>query len=338
MRPTTACRRSLGRSSTSGTPTGSSATPATAALREELAGYHLEQSYRLRLELAPPDERTSRIGRRAAERLGAAGRRAFAREDLPAAINLLDRALAHAPSDLIERPALLLDLSAALWSTGELARADELLDGVTATAEPGSALALARRGWNASFGSRLEARPSLDEIARRRAGRLARALRRARRRARARAALGAAARLGSHRALRVRAGRTASPRRARGRARRGRSRARRRASPTVSAPRCSGARHHVGEALAALRRDARLLSRRAARSTGARPRRPVRPAGRCAASSSCTQGVRRVHASLYEELACGSPVAGLNQVAAEAELLAGDAAAAERSCRRRLRS
>ena len=60
---------------------------------EEIVGYHLEQAYRYRTELGPPDEPARALGRAAAERLGTAGRRAFARSDAPAALNLISRAV-----------------------------------------------------------------------------------------------------------------------------------------------------------------------------------------------------------------------------------------------------
>ena len=67
---------------------------------EEIVGYHLEQAYRYRAELGPPDEPARALGRAAAERLGAAGRRAFARSDAPAALNLISRAVSLlAPQD-----------------------------------------------------------------------------------------------------------------------------------------------------------------------------------------------------------------------------------------------
>jgi predicted ATPase/DNA-binding SARP family transcriptional activator len=60
---------------------------------DEIVGYHLEQAYRYRSELDAVDDATSDIGRRAAELLGAAGRRAFARSDAPAGVNLVSRAV-----------------------------------------------------------------------------------------------------------------------------------------------------------------------------------------------------------------------------------------------------
>jgi tetratricopeptide (TPR) repeat protein len=61
---------------------------------DEIVGYHLEQAYGYRAELGRVDDDTRAVGRRAAELLGAAGRRAFLRSDGPAGANLLARAVA----------------------------------------------------------------------------------------------------------------------------------------------------------------------------------------------------------------------------------------------------
>ena len=67
---------------------------------EEVLGYHLEQAHRLRIDLGPLDGHGLDLGRRAAGRLGAAGRRALERGDMPAAANLLRRAAGVLPEDL----------------------------------------------------------------------------------------------------------------------------------------------------------------------------------------------------------------------------------------------
>src|SRR6185437_7356086 len=61
---------------------------------------------------------------------GAAGQRAFARDDAPAAVNLLDRALALATNENPAQLELLRQLSTSLWSIGEVARAEALLSGL----------------------------------------------------------------------------------------------------------------------------------------------------------------------------------------------------------------
>jgi class 3 adenylate cyclase/tetratricopeptide (TPR) repeat protein len=92
---------------------------------EEILGHHLEQAYRLRAEVGPPDVE---LGRRASGPLGTAGRRAFARGDMPAAVNLLRRATALAPADDSKRAELLPDLAFALLETGDLAGMQEIVE------------------------------------------------------------------------------------------------------------------------------------------------------------------------------------------------------------------
>ncbi|MGZ5328830.1 MAG: ATP-binding protein [Actinomycetota bacterium] len=87
--------------------------------QEEIVGYHLEQAYAYRTQLAPADERTDAIGRRAAARLASAGLRASARGDFPAAVNLLRRAVTLGPQEA-GRSASLYHLGIALNEVGEL--------------------------------------------------------------------------------------------------------------------------------------------------------------------------------------------------------------------------
>jgi class 3 adenylate cyclase/tetratricopeptide (TPR) repeat protein len=93
---------------------------------EEIVGYHLEQASRARTELAPIDPAAAALARRAAGHLAAAGRRALARGDTSAAVGLLRRA-----STLDERAGAELapELGRALVESGALAEADELLSG-----------------------------------------------------------------------------------------------------------------------------------------------------------------------------------------------------------------
>jgi predicted ATPase/class 3 adenylate cyclase len=102
--------------------------------REEIAGYHLEQAYRLRAELGPVGERERAVAARAADLLGSAGRRALVRSDMPAAKSLLERALELGGDDHRSRPSLLRELSAALWASGELRRSEALLSEALAAA------------------------------------------------------------------------------------------------------------------------------------------------------------------------------------------------------------
>jgi DNA-binding SARP family transcriptional activator/class 3 adenylate cyclase len=66
---------------------------------EEIVGYHLEQAYRYRVEIGAIDDAVAALGREAAERLAAAGRRAFVRSDAPAGVSLSSRAAALLPLD-----------------------------------------------------------------------------------------------------------------------------------------------------------------------------------------------------------------------------------------------
>jgi predicted ATPase/class 3 adenylate cyclase len=94
---------------------------------EEIRGYHLEQAYLILIQLGPTDERIGRLGSRASAYLSAAGRRAFARGDMPAAANLLRRAAALVRRGDRKRTQLLLDAGEALSELGEFGDADILL-------------------------------------------------------------------------------------------------------------------------------------------------------------------------------------------------------------------
>ena len=101
---------------------------------EEVVGYHLEQSVRYRKELGTAGAHERELALRAGSLLGAAGRRAFRREDMPAALKLLDRAVALLTDSDPARLELMRELSFALWSVGELARAETLLNGLVEAA------------------------------------------------------------------------------------------------------------------------------------------------------------------------------------------------------------
>jgi class 3 adenylate cyclase/tetratricopeptide (TPR) repeat protein len=86
---------------------------------EEILGYHLERSYRLLLDIGMRTEEIAAIGRRASVPLASAGKRAFARGDMPAAVNLLSRAAGLLPAKDSHRLELLPDLAFALMETGD---------------------------------------------------------------------------------------------------------------------------------------------------------------------------------------------------------------------------
>jgi tetratricopeptide (TPR) repeat protein len=87
---------------------------------EEILGYHLEQAYLYGAELGHADPE---LGRRAAERLRLVGERAFGRSDMPAARDLLNRALAIGTRD----PELLRVAALARAGVGDLPAAEALL-------------------------------------------------------------------------------------------------------------------------------------------------------------------------------------------------------------------
>jgi class 3 adenylate cyclase/tetratricopeptide (TPR) repeat protein len=95
---------------------------------EEILGYHLEQAWTYLSELGPLDDRGRAIGEDGALRLASAGRRAFARGDVPAAESLLGRAAALLPADHPERLRLLPEHGEALLMTGRFEEASVVLD------------------------------------------------------------------------------------------------------------------------------------------------------------------------------------------------------------------
>lgn len=108
--------------------------------QDEIAGYHLEQAYECRAEVSLADESMRALALGAGEKLSAAAERALARNDLPAAANLLTRATGLYEAGGRPRPELLVDLGAALLQLGEGPRALAVLEAVLqaarATREP----------------------------------------------------------------------------------------------------------------------------------------------------------------------------------------------------------
>jgi class 3 adenylate cyclase/tetratricopeptide (TPR) repeat protein len=97
---------------------------------EEIVGYHLEQAHFYRRELGVVPEDAQRLARRASNRLGAAGRRAYFRGDLQAAVGLLSRAAALLEQSAGERLELLVDLGEALRETGDFEQSETVLTNV----------------------------------------------------------------------------------------------------------------------------------------------------------------------------------------------------------------
>ena len=94
---------------------------------DQVIGYHLEQAHRYRAELGAVDDGLRSLGKRAGDHLEAAGRRALEREDAPAAVNLLERALILL-ADHPAGPRLSLEVAEALDLAGEVKRPYSLLE------------------------------------------------------------------------------------------------------------------------------------------------------------------------------------------------------------------
>lgn len=94
---------------------------------EEILGYHLEQAYLHSTELGRKDDDIEVVGRRAADHLTSAGKRALNRGDMSGAANLLQRAIALLPREDPDRAAVLPDLAVALVETGEFAKAESAI-------------------------------------------------------------------------------------------------------------------------------------------------------------------------------------------------------------------
>jgi tetratricopeptide (TPR) repeat protein len=95
---------------------------------EEILGYHLEQACKYLSELGPLDDHGRAIGGDGSRRLASAGRRAFARGDIPGAVTLLGRAAALLSSDHPERLRLLPEHGEALLMTGRFGEASIVLE------------------------------------------------------------------------------------------------------------------------------------------------------------------------------------------------------------------
>ena len=98
----------------------------------EIVGHHLEQGYRYRAELGLLDERATALAVRAADVLGLAGHNAFARGDMAAAVNLLERTVALSNEERLDP---LIELAEALQGLGRLEEADAMMASASAAAE-----------------------------------------------------------------------------------------------------------------------------------------------------------------------------------------------------------
>ena len=90
---------------------------------DELVGYHLDQAYRYRVALGPPDADAQRLAVRAAGHLLVSSERAGARGDNEAVIALLGKAVELLPADSPERRAAQVELAVLLTWRGDFAGA-----------------------------------------------------------------------------------------------------------------------------------------------------------------------------------------------------------------------
>ena len=104
----------------------------------EVLGHHFEQAYRSREQAGTIDDGARRVATEAAAHLATAGRRALAREDIPAAANLLGRAEGLLDRDDPARAALLPVLATTSMERGDFAAADaKLREALVAAASSG---------------------------------------------------------------------------------------------------------------------------------------------------------------------------------------------------------
>jgi predicted ATPase/DNA-binding SARP family transcriptional activator len=111
---------------------------------EEVLAFHLEQAYRYRVGLGRTGADVQRLAEQATTLLAAAGRRAYGRDDVPAAVALLERAADLAGSGTRARRKLLPDLGEAVRESGDYPRAEAVLAEAIAGAEDGGDEAYAR--------------------------------------------------------------------------------------------------------------------------------------------------------------------------------------------------
>ena len=101
---------------------------------EEIIAYHLEQAYRYRIELGPPDDQVRALAERAGMLLADAGERADARNDVSATVDLFGRAAELLP-DAPRRRRLLPRLADRVYEAGDAARAERIVSDAIADAD-----------------------------------------------------------------------------------------------------------------------------------------------------------------------------------------------------------
>jgi class 3 adenylate cyclase/tetratricopeptide (TPR) repeat protein len=132
---------------------------------DEILGYHLEQACRYKIELGLKLDDELRDSAR--QHLTAAGRRALAREDLIAAIQLLQRAVELGPDDQVDAP-LAIDLAEAFFFSGNLEAAyaslGQLAERATTVGDP--VAQICRRLEQAAFDTQVEPHGAIRKLER----------------------------------------------------------------------------------------------------------------------------------------------------------------------------
>jgi DNA-binding SARP family transcriptional activator len=113
---------------------------------DELVGYHLEQAYRERERMGTVGSAERHLAHEAGTHLGNAGMRAFKQGDLPAASNLLERAIALLGKDDRHALTLCCEHAIVLWSGGNPHAAIALLDETIVRAGQAAAAGVEKRG------------------------------------------------------------------------------------------------------------------------------------------------------------------------------------------------
>jgi class 3 adenylate cyclase/tetratricopeptide (TPR) repeat protein len=101
---------------------------------EEIIAYHLEQAYRYRIELGPPDAAATELAKRSGTLLARACRRAKGRADIAATADLLQRAITLLPQGA-ERRLLVAQVAPNILLAGDGPRAESLLNDVVGESE-----------------------------------------------------------------------------------------------------------------------------------------------------------------------------------------------------------
>ncbi|HEX4679659.1 MAG TPA: BTAD domain-containing putative transcriptional regulator [Gaiellaceae bacterium] len=132
-----------------------------AGRHEEVLAFHLEQAYRYRSELGQSGLDVERLAEQATTLLAAAGRRAYARDDVPAAVALLERAADLAGPGTRTRYELLPDLGEAVRESGDYPRAEAALAEAIEGADDGGDEALAEYARLVRLRMRVQTDPDL---------------------------------------------------------------------------------------------------------------------------------------------------------------------------------